>query len=156
VRFLVDVRRYPGSRRHPWFAKEPLAAALAARGIEYQHEVDLGGRRAPRPDSPHRGLREPSFRAYADHMESAAFRDALGRVLALAARAPTCVLCAEAHPSRCHRRLIADALVARGARVVHLLERGRSAEHALAPEARVVDGWPRYDGGALDEPGLFD
>jgi uncharacterized protein (DUF488 family) len=156
VRFLVDVRRYPGSRRHPWFARAPLAAALAARGIEYLHEPDLGGRRAPRPDSPNTGLRNESFRAYADHMESAAFREALARVLALAERGTTCVLCAEAHPSRCHRRLIADALLARGARVVHLLEPGRAAEHALAPEARIVAGWPRYPSSRAEEPGLFE
>lgn len=156
MRFLVDVRRFPGSRRHPWFAREPLAAALAAGGIGYAHEVELGGRRTARPDSPNGALRNASFRGYADHMLEEPFRAALQRVLVHAERAPTCVLCAEAHPSRCHRRLIADAALARGARVVHLLEPGRALEHALASEARVVDGWPLYPPRGAGSGGLFE
>lgn len=160
MRFLVDVRRFPASRRHPWFARESLSAALAARGIEYRHEVELGGRRQARADSPNGGLRNASFRGYADHMQTSAFREALARVLALAESAPTCVLCAEAHPSRCHRRLIADAALARGARVVHLLERGATLAHELPREARIVAGWPLYpaarSAGAGEDAGLFD
>jgi uncharacterized protein (DUF488 family) len=138
VELLVDVRRFPGSRRHPQFAREALAAALAGAGITYTHEPALGGRRAPRSDSPHTAWRNAGFRGYADHMETAEFRDALARLEALAAERPTAILCAEAVPWRCHRRLIADALLARGWDVAHLLAPGRSEPHVLHPEAQVL------------------
>ncbi|HEX5759713.1 MAG TPA: DUF488 domain-containing protein [Thermoanaerobaculia bacterium] len=148
VELLVDVRRFPASRRHPQFGREALAAALAAAGIEYRHEPDLGGRRAPRPDSPHTAWRVAAFRGYADHMETPEFAAALARLEALAAARRTAVLCAEALPHRCHRRLIADALVARGHEVVHLLAPGRAEQHALHPEARVLaDGRLLYAAG---------
>jgi uncharacterized protein (DUF488 family) len=139
VELLVDVRRFPGSRRHPHFAREPLARALAEAGIAYRHEPDLGGRRAPRPDSPNGAWRVAAFRGYADHMATAEFAAALDRLAALAATRPTAILCAEALPQRCHRRLIADALAARGHEVVHLLAPGRRERHLLHPAA-VVDG----------------
>jgi len=135
---LVDVRRFPASRRHPQFGRDALAAALAEAGIAYRHEPDLGGRRPPRPDSPNTAWRVAAFRGYADHMDSREFRAALERLLAGAAERPTAVMCAEAVPWRCHRRLIADALVARGIAVVHLLAPGRSDPHVLSPDARVL------------------
>ncbi len=148
VELLVDVRRFPGSRRHPQFAREALAAALAAAGIAYAYEPALGGRRAPRPDSPHTAWRNAGFRGYADHMETAEFRDALADLERRAAERPAAILCAEAVPWRCHRRLIADALTARGWEVVHLLAPGRSEPHALHPDARVLpDGRLLYAGG---------
>ncbi len=140
VERLVDVRRFPGSRRHPQFGRDALAAALAAAAIEYRHEPDLGGRRQPLPDSPNTAWRVAAFRGYADHMESAEFRAALERLIAGAAERPTAILCAEAVPWRCHRRLIADALVARGLEVVDLLEPGRREAHRLHPDARVLPG----------------
>lgn len=138
VELLVDVRRFPGSRRHPQFGREALAASLAEAGIDYRHEPDLGGRRAPRPDSPHTAWRVAAFRGYADHMETPEFAAALARLEEAAAERPTVILCAEALPQRCHRRLIADTLVARGHEVVHLLAPGRSEPHALHPDARVL------------------
>jgi uncharacterized protein (DUF488 family) len=139
---LVDVRRFPGSRRHPQFGQERLAGALAAVGVEYAHEEELGGRRAASGAdagaSINRGWRNASFRAYADHMASPAFRAALERLLASAAERPSAVMCAEAVPWRCHRQLIADAAVARGWRVLHVLSAARADAHTLREEARVL------------------
>jgi uncharacterized protein (DUF488 family) len=139
IRRLVDVRRYPGSRRYPHFARDALAAALRADGVDYGHEPDLGGRRSGRRDSPHTAWRSPSFRAYADHMDTATFAAALARLVALGTDAPTAILCAEALPWRCHRQLIADALTARGVAVGHILDAGPAQRHALNPSAQVED-----------------
>ena len=136
IEVLVDIRRFPASRRHPHFGRDALARTLAGAGIAYAHEGDLGGRRAPRRDSPNAFWRVDGFRGYADHMATPAFAAALERVLAQARERRVAVMCAEAYPSRCHRQLLADAAVARGATVTHLLGRGRSAPHALNPAAR--------------------
>jgi uncharacterized protein (DUF488 family) len=152
IRRLVDVRRYPGSRRHPHFARDALAAALRADGIDYHLEPDLGGRRAGRRDSPHTAWRSASFRAYADHMDTPAFGAGLGRLVALGTEAPAAILCAEAVPWRCHRQLIADALVARGTEVRHILGPGSTVPHQLHPSAHVQrDGRLLY----ADSPPLF-
>lgn len=162
VDLLVDVRRYPGSRRHPHFAREPLAAALATAGIAYHHEPGLGGRRRPRPDSPHTAWRVAGFRAYSDYMETAEFRAALARLEALAEGRAVAVMCAEAVPWRCHRRLVADALVARGRPVEHILSPTRVDPHELSPHAVVAgpDGKLAYPAGGarqgelpLQQPG---
>jgi uncharacterized protein (DUF488 family) len=134
VALLVDVRRFPGSRRHPQFGKEALRAALAREAIGYRHEPDLGGRRDPRPGSPNTAWRVAAFRGYADHMASPEFRSALERLVAEPS-APAAVMCAEALPWKCHRQLIADALVARGVEVVHLLAPGQRQVHVLNPAA---------------------
>jgi len=135
---LVDVRRHPGSRRHPQFGREALAAALADAGIEYRWEGEaLGGRRRTRPDSRHGAWRSDSFRGYADHTETRDFRAALERVLDAARERPVAVMCAERHPSQCHRQLLADAALARSVPVVHLLEPGRSEPARLNDFARV-------------------
>jgi uncharacterized protein (DUF488 family) len=154
VELLVDVRRFPASRRHPQFGREALAASLAAAGIEYLHEPDLGGRRQPLPGSPHTAWRVAAFRGYADYMDAPAFRAALDRLLRRAAGSRTAILCAEAVPWRCHRRLIADAATVAGTEVLHILGPGRAERHELDPNARVVaepGGSPRvrliYDGG---------
>jgi uncharacterized protein (DUF488 family) len=140
VKVLVDVRRFPASRRHPQFAREALAASLARAGIEYIHEPDLGGRRAARPDSQHTAWRVEAFRGYADYMESPEFAAALERLIERAAGTPTAILCAEAVPWRCHRRLISDALVARGVEVLHILGPGQAKPHELDPNARILAG----------------
>lgn len=138
VATLVDVRRHPGSRRHPQFGREALAQALADAAIEYCWEGDaLGGRRRTRPDSRHVAWRSDSFRGYADHMETPDFRAALERVLHAARERPVAVMCAERHPSQCHRQLIADAALAWGVPVTHLLEPGRSEPARLHTFARV-------------------
>lgn len=145
IRNVVDVRRYPASRRHPQYARAALEETLRAVGIAYIHEVDLGGRRQPRPDSPNTGWRSLSFRGYADYMDTAAFQAALARLMARAAHSSTTVLCAEAVPWRCHRQLIADALVARGRAVGHILGPDRVDTHRLSPFAQVLpNGFVRY------------
>ena len=149
IRGIADVRRHPGSRRHPHFAREALAATLAAAGLRYDWLPALGGRRAARADSPHVAWREPSFRAYADHMESAEFQHGLAALLALAAARPTAVLCAEAVPWRCHRQLIADTLVARGVPVLHVIDAGPPRPHTLSRVARLDGDRVVYDVGQL-------
>jgi uncharacterized protein (DUF488 family) len=150
VRGIADVRRFPASRRHPHFTREALAAALAGAGIAYDWLPGLGGRRRGRPGSPHVAWRSASFRAYADHMESEDFGRELAHLLSLAAMRPTAIMCAEAVPWRCHRQLVADALVARGVEVRHLIG-GRAAEpHRLTPFARLEGVRVIYDRGQLE------
>lgn len=151
VHAIADVRRYPASRRHPHFAREALAEALVAAGIAYRWLPGLGGRRRGRQDSPHVAWQSASFRAYADHMETAEFRTELDELLALARERPTAVMCAEAVPWRCHRQLIADTLVARSVEVRHLLGRGVApAAHRLTAFARLEGTRVVYDRGQLD------
>ena len=149
VRSLVDVRTFPGSRRYPHFNREALAAALRERGVAYSHAPALGGRRRPRPDSPNVAWRNEGFRGYADHMATPEFRAALSGLLDAAAATPTTVMCSEAVPWRCHRSLIADAALARGARVLHIMD-GGAKPHTLTRFARVEGGEVRYDAGADD------
>jgi uncharacterized protein (DUF488 family) len=144
VRCVADVRRFPSSRRHPHFARDALEAGLHEHGIGYAHLEALGGRRSAAQDSPNAGLENAAFRGYADHMGSAEFASGLERLEALAAAEPTAVMCAEALWWRCHRRLVADALVARGWTVDHIAADGRLARHELTPIARVQDGRPLY------------
>jgi uncharacterized protein (DUF488 family) len=144
---VADVRRFPASRRHPHFAREPLAAALAAGGSAYSWLVSLGGRRDPRPESPHVAWRNAAFRGYADHMDGAEFRQGLDALLVLAAGHRTALMCAEAVPWRCHRQLIADALVGRGVEVRHVTGRRDAEPHRLTPFARVEGDRIVYDRG---------
>jgi uncharacterized protein (DUF488 family) len=133
---VVDVRRFPGSRRYPHFGGPALACSLAGVGIGYAHEPDLGGRRDPSPASVNTAWRVAAFRGYADHMASPEFRAGLERVLARSEAGRPVILCAEAVPWRCHRQLIADALVARGLAVRHILGPGQERAHELNPSAR--------------------
>lgn len=144
---LVDIRRHPGSRRHPQFGREALAAALGRAGIGYRWEGEaLGGRRSPRDGSRHTALAGHSLAGYADHMDTVEFRAAVDAIVARAATARPAVMCAETDWTRCHRMLVADALTARGARVAHLLTPGRSEAHRVHPTVRWgAGGWPVYD-----------
>jgi uncharacterized protein (DUF488 family) len=120
VQLVADVRAFPSSRRHPQFNQGALAAWLGDAGVSYMHVPGLGGRRAPGPRSPNGGWHQDAFRGYADYMASPEFLRALGDLEAAAREAPAAIMCAEAVWWRCHRRLISDALVARGWRVEHL------------------------------------
>ena len=145
---LVDVRRYPGSRRHPHFARASLAESIPRAGILYDFRGDeLGGRRSPTPVSRHPAWRDPSFRAYADYMDTPAFRDALRRLeVATVAGPPLALMCAETLWWQCHRRLIADALTVHGHEVIHLLRPEARQAHVIHPDLRVdEDGLPVYD-----------
>lgn len=149
VELVVDVRRFPGSRRYPQYGKDALAASLGAAGIAYRHEGDLGGRRPAVPDSPNTFWRNAQFRGYADHLGTAAARAALEQLAAEEPSRRMALLCAEAVPWRCHRQLIADALVARGVEVLHILAPGRAERHTINPSARVgPDGRMVYPAGA--------
>lgn len=146
---LVDIRSFPGSRRHPQFGQAALRAAMADAGIAYMHLRGLGGRREPRDGSPHTALRVAAFRAYADHMATAEFQEDLARLEAVAAATHTVYLCAETLWWRCHRRMLSDLLTVRGWEVIHLLGPGKSEPHRLWDVARVADGRLVYDAGAL-------
>ncbi len=158
VRRLVDVRRYPGSRHSPQFGRDALAASLSAAGIGYDWRGGaLGGRRRASAASRHVALRNEAFRGYADHMDSEAFQAALEALLRdAAAGPPLAILCAETLWWRCHRRLIADALAARGAEVVHLLDADHRQAHPANPDARIDErGRPVYDvGESVELPGI--
>ncbi|HWW60786.1 MAG TPA: DUF488 domain-containing protein [Thermoanaerobaculia bacterium] len=137
IQRLADIRRFPGSRRYPHFSKEALSRSLPEHGVEYIHVEELGGRRAPAADSANVALHNEQFRGYADHMATAAFRDAVEWLLADPRR--TAVMCAEAVPWRCHRNLLADDLVRRGVEVIHIIGRDQWQRHELNPIAR-IDG----------------
>ncbi|MET0151750.1 MAG: DUF488 domain-containing protein [Candidatus Binatia bacterium] len=148
MKALADVRRFPASRRHPQHNRGELERGLASLGIGYEWlGEELGGRRSqmvPPEQSPNRAWRVAAFRNYADAMPTPAFLAAVERFEALARRVPTAFLCAEKLWWQCHRRLLADLMVARGWRVVHLLEPGESHDHRLSEWARVEDGMVRY------------
>lgn len=138
VRTLVDVRRFPGSRRNPQFNRDALATSLAAAEIDYRHAVELGGRRAGEPGEERFGcVRTAAFRSYAARMARDEWQLALAG--ALAEREP-CLMCAETDWRRCHRRLISDLLTARAIEVVHLVRPGERQRHDLWPEAEIRDG----------------
>ena len=151
VRRLVDVRSFPGSRRHPQFGRDALEAELEAAGIEYVWRKELGGFRKPRSDSPHVALRNAGFRGYADHMEGAEFGAALECLTSSSLRTPTAIMCAETVWWRCHRRMISDALLAGGWEVLHILGPGMPTAHALHPAARLDAGRLVYDVGGQAE-----
>ncbi len=146
IKLLVDVRTYPGSRRYPHFNQEQLKPSLAAAGIEYQHLPELGGRRKARPDSQNLAWHNEMFRGYADYMETESFRLGIERLLDLAKKRRTAIMCAEAVWWRCHRSLIADYLKASGAEVTHIMAKGKSEPHPFTSAARVVDGRLSYRG----------
>jgi uncharacterized protein (DUF488 family) len=145
IRMVADVRRFPASRRHPQFNKDELTIGLERFGIGYQHLADLGGRRSSRAAaSPNTGWRVAAFNAYADYMATAEFESALNTLIVLAGHARTAVMCAEALPWQCHRRLIADALVVRGWTVRDIIGAGKVEPHRLTEFARVCDGRLTY------------
>lgn len=144
VALVADVRSVPRSRHAPQFNIATLPAALAAEGIGYEHLAELGGWRHGRADSPNTGWRNASFRAYADYMLTPEFAEALDGLLRLAAERPTAIMCAEAVPWRCHRSLVADALIVRGVEVWDILGPGSVREHVLTAFASVTDGRITY------------
>ena len=152
---LVDVRRYPGSRRYPQFGQERLFEALEAAGIQAVWREGLGGRRAPRKDSVNLGWRNESFRGYADYMQTAEFAGEMDWLMGLPELGRVTVMCAEAVPWRCHRSLIGDAVLARGGAVedVFVTAKGDSSRrvHAMTEFARVEGGRVWYPGSG----GLF-
>ncbi|HKE14832.1 MAG TPA: DUF488 domain-containing protein [Kofleriaceae bacterium] len=149
VGLVVDVRRFPASRRHPHFAREALARALGGAGVEYRWVESLGGRRSRRAGSPHTAWMVAAFAGYADHMDTPEFAAAAAELVEWSRTTCAAILCAEARPEQCHRRLISDWLTAHDVTVSHILGMRRTAQHRLPEFARVVDGRVVYDGGQL-------
>jgi uncharacterized protein (DUF488 family) len=146
IAVVVDVRRFPSSRRHPHFSQAPLRASLEAHDIDYIHLPELGGHREPRVDSHNTAWREPAFRGYADYTETPEFARAISRVLEEAARRLLALMCAERHWTECHRGLIADHLKASGHEVIHILSAREHEDHPYTRAARLVDGGVSYRG----------
>jgi hypothetical protein len=138
VRQLADVRTIPRSRHNPQFGQDQLGPALERAGIHYRHMPALGGLRRARRDSVNTAWRNASFRGYADYMQTQPFRDALDELVAMAREQPTAIMCAEAVPWRCHRSLIADALLVRRIDAEEISSPTRTQPHKLTPWARVA------------------
>ncbi|EDY22273.1 protein of unknown function DUF1130 [Chthoniobacter flavus Ellin428] len=136
VALLVDVRTVPRSRHNPQFERDALAKSLDEAGIEYRHVKDLGGLRKPKQESVNSGWRNQSFRGYADYMQTEDFTAAIEKLIEAAQTKQVAVMCAEAVPWRCHRSLIADALVIRGIPVEHIMSATRRDPHHLTPFAK--------------------
>src|SRR4051812_26350438 len=138
IETVADVRRFPGSRRHPQFGAQALGSSLAARRIDYHWFSELGGRRRlDALDDEGTAWRHPSFRAYAQHLQSEEFAGGLQSLLHVAKASRTAIMCSELLWWRCHRRLIADVMVFCGWRVSHILGTTDHSEHHLAPPVRV-------------------
>lgn len=137
IRQLADIRTVPRSRHNPQFNSDVLGASLAAAHIVYLSMPALGGLRHPRKDSPNGGWRNQSFRGYADYMQTEAFQDAIESLIKAGQQRRTAIMCAEAVPWRCHRSLVADALVVRGVPVVEILSESSLRPHKLTPFARI-------------------
>jgi uncharacterized protein (DUF488 family) len=146
VRRLIDVRTIPRSRHNPQFNRDKLSSALHRARIHYRHMPGLGGLRHARRDSTNRGWRNASFRGYADYMQTATFRRSLERCIDLAKSERVVLMCAEAVPWRCHRSLIADALLVRGIAVSEITSGVSVRQHALTPWARVKGNQVTYPG----------
>jgi uncharacterized protein (DUF488 family) len=150
IEAIVDVRRFPASRRLPQFGADQLEAFLGASDIGYRWVAELGGRRRPNPASPNDSWRHPAFRAYADHVATDDFANGLFELLMIAAGVRTAVMCAEVLWWRCHRRIIADVLTSLGHQVRHVRDAGESELHKLAPQARIAGGVLTYTSATSD------
>lgn len=144
IQLLIDVRRFPVSRRYSQFNEASLKTSLAESNIEYLWLPELGGRRTPRRDSPNTAWRNAGFRGYADHMTTREFREGFERVVDAAKSSRAAIMCAEAVWWKCHRGLVSDALVVEGFRVVHIMAAENDAEHPMTGAATVVDGKLTY------------
>jgi uncharacterized protein (DUF488 family) len=154
IRTLADIRTIPRSRHNPQFEQDALAGALAGAGMEYRYLKGLGGLRHARPDSPNGGWRNKSFRGYADYMQTEEFRKNLSGLIALGRESRTAMMCAEAVPWRCHRSLVADALVIRHIPVMHIMAEGKASPHKLTPFAQITGETILYPPETQELPGL--
>lgn len=150
---LIDVRTVPRSRHNPQFNIATLSLALVSEGIVYEHVAGLGGFRKTHPGSPNTGWRNVSFRGYADYMQTPEFAGHLEDLIVVARRERIALMCAEAVPWRCHRSLIADALVVHGLCVEEIISRSRRQMHKLTPFARVNGVALSYPPESTSEPG---
>ena len=141
---LVDVRTIPRSRYNPQFNTDTLAQSLREAGLQYRHLPELGGLRKPKKDSFNDGWRNASFRGYADYMQTEEFQRALEELMAYGTDMKTAIMCAEAVPWRCHRSLIADALVSKGWEVRHIMTAEKATPHVLTSFAHFEEGRLTY------------
>jgi uncharacterized protein (DUF488 family) len=157
VQVLADVRTVPKSRHNPQFEQHALAASLRSAGIEYRHMPELGGLRRPRPDSINTAWKNASFRGYADYMQTPAFAAGIDALVALQQAPPetpsggrvVAIMCAEAVPWRCHRSLVADAILARGLEAREIASVRQARPHKLTP-------WAKIDGDRVTYPGVTE
>jgi uncharacterized protein (DUF488 family) len=146
IHLLVDIRRFPGSKRYPHFNKDALGKFLPNHNIEYRHLEDLGGRRKVKADSRNTAWRLPAFRGYADYMETDEFKKAIAKLEKMALKQRTVIMCSEAVWWSCHRSLVSDYLKVNGWKVIHIMAVGKSTEHPFTSAAHVVDGELSYRG----------
>ena len=147
IETLVDMRRFPGSRKHPHFHRDNLAAVLPKSGMEYHWLQALGGRRRKqREEWSNRGLENNGLRNYADSMLSDEFWDGVEKLLEVARRKRTAIMCAEGLFWQCHRRLVSDFLVANGVTIQHIMPSGELRPHKLTARAVIEGGWVIYPG----------
>jgi len=144
VEALIDVRSIPRSSHNPQFNKETIAEALTKEGILYIHLPEAGGLRHPKKDSPNKGWKNESFRGFADYMATANFLASLDQIIEIGKEKSAALMCAETLPWRCHRFLIADALMLRGIEVVHILSKGKEKKHLLTPWCQIKNGIVTY------------
>jgi uncharacterized protein (DUF488 family) len=144
ITFLIDVRTIPRSRHNPQFNADMLAESLHHAGLQYRHLPELGGLRTPQADSINQGWRNAGFRGYADYMQTEAFWRGLDVLMAIGHEARTAIMCAEAVPWRCHRSLIADALISRGWVVRDILSAAEPKPHQLTSFATIEHGLVTY------------
>lgn len=156
IEAIADVRRFPGSRRHPQYMEANLRASLIERGIQYRWLPALGGRRKPLPDSPNTAWRNASFRGYADHLNSIEFAEGMRDLLELSGRRCTAMMCAELLWWRCHRSLIADVLCVRGIKVEHILDATHATVHPMTAPARIEQGRLTYSANEGSQQQLLD
>ncbi|MGN6616964.1 MAG: DUF488 domain-containing protein [Ilyomonas sp.] len=140
IELLVDIRRFPGSKKFPHFNKDALCNSLQKAGINYQHIEALGGRRNINPQSKNTAWHNASFRSYADYMETSDFKNGITFLEQLALQRPTAYMCSEAVWWRCHRSLVSDYLKTRGWQVMHIMDNGKAEEHPYTSVAKVVQG----------------
>ncbi|MGB8705306.1 MAG: DUF488 domain-containing protein [Gillisia sp.] len=141
---VVDVRRFPGSRKFPQFNKEALEKSLTENKIEYQHLEILGGRRKTMPDSKNTSWRNDSFKGYADYMDTPEFKKGAEELSRIAQTNRIAIMCSEAVWWRCHRSMVSDYFKAKGWKVIHIMGKGNEQEHPFTQPAKVVDGKLSY------------
>ena len=145
IEMLVDIRSFPGSRKFPHFNKESLEISLPECGISYRHMVGLGGRRKPNKESVNVAWRHPSFRGYADYMQTEEFKNQISLLENIGRGMRTAYMCSEAPWWKCHRALVSDILKVKGWKVLHIMEGGKLTEHPFTSPARMHQGQLFYD-----------
>lgn len=144
IKTLVDVRRFPGSRKYPQFNQDALKESLEKNGIEYFHLEELGGRRKVSKDSKNNTWKNVSFKGYADYMETDAFKNGVLKLEGIASNQHSVIMCSEVLWWRCHRSMISDFMKAAGWNVLHIMAVGKSQEHRYTAPARIVGNTVDY------------